>query len=368
MSIQHEDADQIHKFAYISAVDPGAVGAHKAWLRTTTLPARLLTRNALDTAWNDLFLDDDAWDTLGVLTALTPSDGDVLQYDTGNWTNITIAALKTSLALNNVPNVDATARANHTGTQLAATISNFNTAVDARVATAIIAEGFGELAYQNKATADITGGTVITDEEGLGIKSQGTDNLFFKVNEPLNAGNRQLIFTVYDANRSFALQGNLVVLSDSQISGDNLGDETASSIGAMISAADAKTVPVDADLLGLADSTDGFILTKLSWANLKKGVLGSDVVTESNASTTMAVTRLGKTVRYTATGALDVTIPGTGTLGTNFVVELFNHGDSSLTIIADVGVTLIGNTTLPINKICTIKAITTNTYKIHGDI
>ena len=40
---------------------------------------------------------------------------------------------KTAVGLSNVPNVDATDRANHTGTQLAATISDFDSAADARV-------------------------------------------------------------------------------------------------------------------------------------------------------------------------------------------------------------------------------------------
>jgi hypothetical protein len=51
---------------------------------------------------------------------------------------------KTQVGLGNVPNTDATARANHTGTQLAATISDFNTAVgatNAGTATALSANG-----------------------------------------------------------------------------------------------------------------------------------------------------------------------------------------------------------------------------------
>jgi hypothetical protein len=40
---------------------------------------------------------------------------------------------KAAVGLSNVPNTDATARANHTGTQLASTISDFSTAADARI-------------------------------------------------------------------------------------------------------------------------------------------------------------------------------------------------------------------------------------------
>lgn len=50
---------------------------------------------------------------------------------------ISYANLKTDLALDLVPNVDARARASHTGTQTAATISDFSAAADARIALVI---------------------------------------------------------------------------------------------------------------------------------------------------------------------------------------------------------------------------------------
>jgi hypothetical protein len=46
------------------------------------------------------------------------------------------ASARSNLGLGNVPNVDATARANHTGSQAASTISDFSTAADARIAAA----------------------------------------------------------------------------------------------------------------------------------------------------------------------------------------------------------------------------------------
>lgn len=73
---------------------------------------------------------------LGAIAALTPTNDDVVQRKSGAWTNRTMAQLKTDLVLTksdvglgNVPNVDATARANHTGTQTASTISDFDTQV-----------------------------------------------------------------------------------------------------------------------------------------------------------------------------------------------------------------------------------------------
>jgi hypothetical protein len=46
---------------------------------------------------------------------------------------------KSQVGLSDVPNVDATSRANHTGTQTASTISDFNSAADARVSSGISA-------------------------------------------------------------------------------------------------------------------------------------------------------------------------------------------------------------------------------------
>lgn len=44
---------------------------------------------------------------------------------------------------------------------------------------------------------------------------------------------------------------------------------TATNIGAVVAGADAKATPVDADSLGLSDSSAAGILKKLTWANLK---------------------------------------------------------------------------------------------------
>ncbi len=128
MPIQHEDAQQVHKFAYVSSSDPGAVGAHKAWVDTSTTPYSLKIRSVANTFW----LDVGIYDTdLITIAGLTPTDDDVIQRKAGAWTNRTLAQLKTDLALNLVPNVDARPRSTHTGTQLASTISDFTSAATA---------------------------------------------------------------------------------------------------------------------------------------------------------------------------------------------------------------------------------------------
>lgn len=63
--------------------------------------------------------------------------GTTSQYFRGDKTFQTLDSA--AVGLGNVPNVDATQRANHTGTQLAATISDFDSAADARVAIGITA-------------------------------------------------------------------------------------------------------------------------------------------------------------------------------------------------------------------------------------
>jgi len=69
----------------------------------------------------------------GKENAITP--GTTSQYWRGDKTWQTLN--KAAVGLSNVPNIDATNRANHTGTQLASTISDFDTAADARVAIGI---------------------------------------------------------------------------------------------------------------------------------------------------------------------------------------------------------------------------------------
>lgn len=53
------------------------------------------------------------------------------------------------------------------------------------------------------------------------------------------------------------------------VSGTNTGDETAARIGTLIAGATAKSTPVDADMIGLADSAASNVLKKFSWSALK---------------------------------------------------------------------------------------------------
>lgn len=61
--------------------------------------------------------------------------------------------------------------------------------------------------------------------------------------------------------------------TDLGLSGNNSGDETQTTIGELIDGATSKTTPVDADHFGLMDSAAANVLKKLSWANLKTGMI-----------------------------------------------------------------------------------------------
>lgn len=101
---------ELHEpYHYVQAADPGAVGAGKYWLDTTVATAPVLKRrNGADAAWITLF------DAANVAT---------LAAHVANVSN-PHSVTKAQVGLGNVPNTDATARANHTGTQSADTLTD----------------------------------------------------------------------------------------------------------------------------------------------------------------------------------------------------------------------------------------------------
>jgi hypothetical protein len=68
-------------------------------------------------------------------------------------------------------------------------------------------------------------------------------------------------------DKRYVTDAGLVVLGNT--SGTNSGDETATTVGALINGATEKTTIADTDFFGLMDSAAANILKKFSWANLK---------------------------------------------------------------------------------------------------
>jgi hypothetical protein len=122
---------------------------------------------------------------LTAIAALTPANDDILQRKAGAWTNRTPAQLKTDLVLTksdvglgNVPNIDATNRANHTGTQTASTISDFTEAAQDAAGAALTDTNTVDFTYNdagNTITADArTQMSITSDASGLKLSGDAT--------------------------------------------------------------------------------------------------------------------------------------------------------------------------------------------------
>lgn len=118
---------------------------------------------------------------------------DELNTHTGNTSN-PHAVTKTQVGLGSVPNTDATARANHTGTQLASTISDLSEAVDDRVATLLI-EGSGiDLTYDDTAntlTVAATGGGGVSDGDKGDVTVSGSGAVWTVDNDAITYAKMQ---------------------------------------------------------------------------------------------------------------------------------------------------------------------------------
>lgn len=181
-----------------------AAAAAAAALATSVIPTGGTTGQMLVKASNADY--DYAWGTAG------GGSGDMLKivYDP---TNI---------------NADAFARANHTGTQLASTISNFSTAADARVSAAI---GVTVQAYN----ANLTTWAGIAPSANV---------------------------ISFNGAADYAAMRTLLNVA-------NGADVTATAWAPAVVAAAAKTTPVDADNVAITDSAASHAIKKVTWANVK---------------------------------------------------------------------------------------------------
>jgi hypothetical protein len=139
--------------------------------------------------------------------------------------------------------------------------------------------------------------------------------------------------------------GKIIKDSGLTLAGTNTGDETTTTIGALINGATAKTTPVDADYVGLMDSAASNILKKLSWANIKAtlktyfdtlyAVFGEAVNAQTGTTYTYVNGDGGKLVTHTNASSIAGTLPQAGSGGNfaaNWWMDVQNRGAGTLTI------------------------------------
>ena len=138
----------------------------------------------------------------------------------------------------------------------------------------------------------LTDGTASGDQAGVGSAWSVTQtNLDGAVIGPASAVNNRVVF--FDGTT-----GKLIKDSGVTLAGNNTGDETTTTAGALINSATDKATPVDADYLGLMDSAAGNVLKKLSWANLKS-VVGAYIASLTQTLTNKRITpRVGTTTSH----------------------------------------------------------------------
>jgi hypothetical protein len=124
--VQHKNLTSIHRFAYVQSTDPGNVGAFKAWIDTTSTPYILKVRNAGNSGWNLIGSET----TNFGLTAAGPYAVVTFTGDMTGLQSVSLPDFTTLIGTDHVPNIDATRRSNHIGTQLASTISDLQEFVD----------------------------------------------------------------------------------------------------------------------------------------------------------------------------------------------------------------------------------------------
>ena len=186
-----------------------------------------------------------------VVGPASSTDGRIAEFDgiTGKLLRQSSYTITTLLAA-------AWARASHTGTQLAATISDFASAAVAAVTWSTITGKPSTFDPSAHKTSHATGGGDALTAADIGAATAGHDH----------TGTYQPLATVL-TNTTAAF----TTAQETKLGGiEALADVTdAGNVGTAIDGATAKTTPVDADTVALIDSAAGNVLKKLSWANIK---------------------------------------------------------------------------------------------------
>ncbi|MGI8406392.1 MAG: beta strand repeat-containing protein [Thermomicrobiales bacterium] len=173
------------------------------------------------------------------------------------------AVTKTQVGLVNVPNVDATVRANHTGTQTASTISDFSTVVSANAD--VVGNTAARHTHANKTVLDAITASYTTAEASklAGVATGATANdTDTNLKNRANHTGTQSADTLTDGTTNKAF----LATERTKLAGVAMGADVTQ---AAVAGAAVKTTPVDADTIPLSDSAASNALKKMSWSNLK---------------------------------------------------------------------------------------------------
>jgi hypothetical protein len=185
-------------------------------------------------------------------------------------------------------NGDAFDRANHHGSQLASTISNFAAAADARISAAI---GVTVQAFSSVLQATTASFTTAKDTKLTGIATGATANssdatLLNRANhtgtqsaDTITDGTTNKAYTATEktklagiATGATANSSDATLLARANHTGTQIAStisDFATAVGSAITGFTAKATPIDADTMPLSDSAAGNAGKKVTWANVK---------------------------------------------------------------------------------------------------
>jgi hypothetical protein len=200
----------------------------------------------------------------------------------------------------------AVQRTNHSGTQLAATISDFNAAAGAAAPVQSVAGKTGAVTLSPGDVGADPAGTAATAAAAVQAYAvQRTNHTGTQSADTLTDGTTNKAFTATEKTKLAGISTGATVTN-------------AATVGAAMTGAAAKTTPVDADTLPINDSGAGNALKKVTFANLKVWVTG--VINTWWGSLTTAVKTTGDQEK---SGTLTVTSPivstGTPTQGNHLL-------------------------------------------------
>jgi hypothetical protein len=215
--------------------DIGVTGAGSVWSITEAAKVGLrsetatLTNKTIDGALNTLvnipstaidfgdLLEEDP--DLTTIAALSPSNDDIIQRKSGAWTNRTVAQYKSDLALNNVPNVDATNASNITTGTLADGRLSSNIPLKNAVNTFTAGQILGPTSTLSSGSFEnlVLGGTI--NQTGTASSTSLLINPYLQAEASggtylIDAGTRSAAYPSGAYSRKFSVWGNGLVNSN----------------------------------------------------------------------------------------------------------------------------------------------------------